>query len=310
MANMIAPNISTNPTGDKVSVRDIDFVTQFQRNFEALTQILGIVRPIKKASGSRLVAKTAVVSLDTNQVGEGEQIKASTVQFDVKDFGSITVEKFKTSIPIERISEYGYEVAVAMTDEEFRYELTDNVTGRFYTFLQTGTLVGMQKTWQAALAIARGGVINKWKKMGRTMTGIVGFANVMDAHKYLAEAGITTQTLNGIEYVKNFLGYETLILLSDDELPQKKVIAVPKNNLVAYFVDPADSDFARAGLVYTKAGETNLIGYHSQGNYDTATSDSYALMGLRLFAEYLDGICVVTVDSSKTATDPAVAPSA
>jgi hypothetical protein len=64
-------------------------------------------------------------------------------------------------------------------------------------------------------------------------------------------------------------------------------------NIVLYYVDPADSDFAKAGLVYaTGNGETNLIGFHTQGNYSTAVSEAFAVMGMTLFAEYLDAIAV------------------
>ena len=77
-----------------------------------------------------------------------------------------------------------------------------------------------------------------------------------------------------------------------------KVIATPVDNIDLYYVDPSDSDFAKAGLAYTVEGETNLIGFHTEGNYGTAVSDSFALMGLTLFAEYLDGIAVVEIDDS------------
>ena len=63
---------------------------------------------------------------------------------------------------------------------------------------------------------------------------------------------------------------------------------------------PSDSDFEKAGLVYTTDGETNLIGFHVEGNYGTVVSDNFALMGLTLFAEYLNGIAVVTYDPDYT----------
>ena len=62
-----------------------------------------------------------------------------------------------------------------------------------------------------------------------------------------------------------------------------------------YYVDPSDSDFAKAGLAYTADGETNLIGVHAQGDYTHAVSEMFAIMGLTLFAEYLDAIAVMTV---------------
>jgi hypothetical protein len=51
---------------------------------------------------------------------------------------------------------------------------------------------------------------------------------------------------------------------------------------------------AKLGLTYTVQGETNLIGFHAQGNYSTAVGESYALMGMSLWAEYLDGIAKIT----------------
>jgi hypothetical protein len=97
----------------------------------------------------------------------------------------------------------------------------------------------------------------------------------------------------GLQYVKNFMGAETMVLSS--EIPEGTVIATPSENIVLYYVDPADSDFAQLGLNYTTDGETNLIGFHANGNYSTAVGESYALMGLKLWAEYLDAIAVVTV---------------
>lgn len=89
----------------------------------------------------------------------------------------------------------------------------------------------------------------------------------------------------------------TIFLLSDSEIPADTVIATPVENIVMYYIDPNDSDFAKAGLVYTTSGETNLIGFHTQGNYNTAVSEAFAITGLVLFAEYLDGIAKITVNA-------------
>jgi hypothetical protein len=97
-----------------------------------------------------------------------------------------------------------------------------------------------------------------------------------------------------MNYIKNFMGYNTIFLLSDGELEAGKVIATPVENLALYYLDAADSDFARAGLEYTVDGVTNLIGFHTEGKYSHAVSECYAIMGATMFAEYLNGIAVVT----------------
>lgn len=279
----------------QVTAREIDFVTRFARNWEHLRDIIGIMRPIRKEPGAVLKSKTATVTLQSGTVGEGEDIPYSKAEVTEKPYAEMTVEKYAKAVSIESIKEHGYDAAVAMTDDAFLFELQNNVTDRFYQYLNTGTLTGTYDTFQMALAMAKGSVENKFKQMHRTATGVVGFANILDVYEYLGAANITVQNQFGFQYIKDFMGFNTIFLLSDEEIARGKVIATPVENIVLYFVDPSTSDFARAGLQYTTDGDTNLIGFHTQGNYNTAVSECFAIMGLTLFAEYLDAIAVITV---------------
>lgn len=278
-----------------VAAREIDFVTRFARNWEHLREILGIMRPIRKEPGAVLKTKIASVTLQSGAVGEGEDIPYSKAEVVETPYEEMTVEKYAKAVSIEAIKNYGYETAVAMTDDAFLFELQTNVTNRFYAYLNTGSLNSTETTWQRALAMAKGNVINKFKKMHRTATGVVGFVNVLDLYDYLGDRDITVQTAFGFQYIQNFLGFNTVFLLSDDEIKRGRVIATPVENIVLYYVDPSTSDFARAGLSYTTDGDTSLIGFHTQGNYNTAVSECFAIMGMTLFAEYLDGIAVIDV---------------
>ena len=282
-----------------VTVREIDFVTRFERNWEHLREIMGISRPIKKTPGTILRSKTATGSLQSGNVGEGEEIPYSKFTITETNYGPITIDKYAKAVSLESIKDYGYDVAVQMTDNAFLFELQQNVTDRFYTYLNTGALTSIETTFQMALAMAKGRVENKFKLMHRTITGVVGFVNVLDVYEYLGAASVTIQNQFGFQYIKDFMGYGTIFLLSEDEIARGKVIATAVENIVMYFVDPSESDFARAGLVYTTAGgETDLIGFHTQGNYTTAVSEEFAIVGLTLFAEYLDAIAVATVEAS------------
>lgn len=278
----------------QVTARELDFVSRFEANWDHLREILGIMRPIKKLPGAQLKSKYAEGTLQSGAVGEGEDIPYS--KFAVKEtiYDEMSIEKYAKAVSIEAIKDHGYDNAVQMTDDEFLFQLQTNVTDRFYAYLNTGTLkVDDANTFQMALALAKGSVVNKFKTMHRSATGIVGFVNVMDVYKYLGAADITVQNQFGFQYIKDFMGYNTVFLLGDDEIAQGRVIATAVENIVMYYVDPADSDFARAGLVYTTGeGETNLIGFHTQGNYNTAVSEAFAIMGLTLFAEYIDAIAV------------------
>ena len=287
-----------------VTAREVDFVTQFNRQWDALREILGITRPIKKAPGTKLVAyETSMVDSALqggSDVAEGEAIPYTQFKVEPVSYGDVTIEKYAKSVSIEAVAKYGAAIAVQKTDAQFLVELQSNVLTKFYKFLATGTLQGTQKTWQRALAIAKGAVLDKFAAMNKTVTDVVGFANIMDLYDYLGDKDITVQSQFGIQYVKDFLGYSTLFLLPEKYIASKTVIALPVENIDLYYIDPSDSEFAQLGLSYTVDGDTNLIGFHAVGDYSRASGDSFALMGMTLWAEYLDGIAIVTVGSSNT----------
>lgn len=280
-----------------VAAREQDFVSVFTSNWDALRAIMGIMRPIRKAPGTKLVSNKASIVMQDGTVGEGEEIPYSKAKVEPVAYGDITVEKYAKAVSIESVAKFGAEVAVQKTDEAFLNELQNKVLTKFYTFLKTGTLTATETTWQRALAMAKGAVLDKFQKMRKSVTEVVGFANILDFYDYLGDKDITIQTMFGLNYVENFLGYKTLFLLSDPDIARNQVIALPVENIDLYYIDPSDSDFAKLGLNYTVQGETNLIGFHVEGNYKTAVGEAFALMGMALWAEYLDGIAVYTVSA-------------
>lgn len=290
-----------NMTGDaqiQVRAREIDFVTSFGNNMQVLLDIMGITRMIKKGNNTTLKVKTASGTLQSGTVAEGEEIPMSQYKVEEREFDTIRIEKYRKGVSLEAIAERGYEAAVEMTDEEFKSDLQNKVTDRFYNQLKMGSLVGHELTWQMAVAMAIGKVKDKFKKMKRTATGVAVWVNTLDVYKYVGGADITIQTAFGMEYIKNFLGADIVFISS--EINQNVVIATPLNNMIAYYVDPADSEFVKAGLSYTTDAATGFIGFHAQGNYDRAISDMFAIMGVRLFVEYLDAIAMISVGSADT----------
>ena len=284
------PNVYNN-----VTAREIDFVTRFNDNWDALRDIMGIMRPIRKAPGSTLISYTADVTLEDGNVDPGHVIPYSKATITQVKKGDLTIQKYAKAVPIEDVNKYGAAIAVEKSDDAFLTKLQNVVLTKFYAFLKTGTLgTGVSaSTWQDALAKAQGEVLNKFATMQKDVTAVVGFANILDAYDYLGAADITVQTQFGMTYIKDFLGYSTLFLLPATQIERGTVIATPVENIDLYYIDPSDSEFARLGLSYTTQGETNLIGFHAQGNYSTAVGESYALMGMALWAEYLDGIAKI-----------------
>ncbi len=278
-----------------VTAREVDFVNRFNDNWDALRDILGIMRPIRKAPGTALISYSADVALEDGNVEPGHVIPYSKATITQVARGDLTIQKYAKAVPIEDVNKYGAAIAVEKSDDAFLTKLQNVVLSNFYTFLNTGTLTASAANWQAALAKAQGEVLNKFATMQKDVTAVVGFANILDAYEYLGAADITVQTRFGLNYVQDFLGYSVLFLLPETQIARNTVIATPVENIDLYYIDPGDSEFAKLGLNYTTQGETNLIGFHAQGNYSTAVGESYALMGMALWAEYLDGIAVVTM---------------
>ena len=288
------PNI-TGVADITVKAREVDFVSRFTSNWDALREIMGIMRPIRKQPGTTLTSYSATVALQDGGVGEGEEIPYSKATLTPAAYNDVTIKKYAKAVSIEAVNKHGAAIAVQKTDQAFLNELQSEVMDEFYNFLQTGTLTDTQATFQSAVAMAIGRVTDKFKKMHLSSSEIVVFVNTLDVYKYLGSAEITVQTASGVSYMKNFMGASTLIMSS--EIPEGKVIATPAENIDMYYVDPSDSDFAQLGLNYTVDGETNLIGFHANGNYSTAVGESFAIMGVTLWAEYLDGVAVVTISA-------------
>ena len=101
------PNVYTD-----VAAREIDFVSRFGQNWDALMNIMGIMRPIKKTPGTQLVSYTADVTLESGAVDPGEVIPYSKATIVAAAKDDVTIEKYAKAVPIEDVSKYGAAIAV------------------------------------------------------------------------------------------------------------------------------------------------------------------------------------------------------
>lgn len=281
-----------------VQAREKDFVSRFSKDWEELRNVLGISREIKKESGTVLTSYKTSITLASGKVDPGNVIPYSKAKIQEVSHADLTIDKYAKAITIEEVDKYGVAVAIEKSDDAFLDELQGVVLDDFYDVITDNdeAMGDTYATFQMAVSMAIGKVKDKFKKMRKKSTNIVVFVNTLDLYAYLGDTPITLQTAFGMEYVKNFLGASTMFVTS--EIPQGKVIAIPVDNIVAYYIDPSSSDFAKLGLVYTVDGDTNLIGFHAGGNYSTAVGESYAIMGLKLWLEYADGVAINTIDAN------------
>ena len=288
---------TTKAANISATARAIDFVSRFQANWEALLEVLNVSRPIEKMPGTILKAYTASVTLETSPVAEGDEIPYSLASVSPVAVQDVTLGKYAKGVSIEAITTYGAELAVRRTDEAMINEIQDEIISAWYTFAATGALTGTAETFQMGVAKAVGMVRNKFKSIRRNAGTVVGFVNMLDAYEYLGAANLIVQTQFGLTYVENFMGMDRLILSSD--IPQGTIIATPAENIVVYYVNPSNADYAAGGLEYVTVGETPMIGAAVVGNYRNAVGELYCLTGVGLWAEFLDGIAVITVGDSE-----------
>lgn len=289
----VTPNTTTTAQ-ITIQAKEVDLAARFSSTWEALSEIMGIMRPIRKTPGTRLVSSKASVTLQDGNVAEGDEVPLSQATVEPVAHKDLTLKKYNKRVTVEAVEKYGAAVAVQKTDDALLNELQGVVLDEFYEFALTGSLTGSEATFQMAVSMAIGKVKDKFKKMRLNYGQVVVFANTLDVHRYLGSTTITTQTTNGVEYLKNFLGAD--VLIASSEIPEGKVVAIPADNIVLYYIDPEDGDFQELGLVYTTAGgDTNLIGVHKEGVYGRASGDTHVLMGMAMWAEYLDAIAVIDV---------------
>lgn len=283
-------------TDFSVEARRNDFVTSFAQNWQALRDIMGVARPIKKQPGTVLKSYNASLVLEDGNVPEATEIPLSKAHVEEVAHAELNIKKYGKAISIEDVDKYGEEVAIELTDDAFRSELLGEIMGEFYDFALTGTLKPAGATdFQSGVALAIGAVKNKFKSMRKDGSRVVVFVNTLDAYKYLGVASIGTQTQFGLEYLKSFMGAETMILAGDEEIPQGTIVAIPVNNIVDYYADPSNSAFAKMGLRYTVDADAPMLGFAIEGDYSTATGNNWAIMGHKLWAEYLDAIAVINL---------------
>lgn len=294
---MAVKSNTTKAANISATARAIDFVSRFQANWEGLLEILNVSRPIEKAPGTILKAYNASVTLQTSPVAEGDEIPYSLASVTPAAITDVTLKKYAKGVTIEAITQYGAELAVRKTDEAMINEIQEGIISDWYTFAQTGSLTGTADTFQMGVAKAVGMVRNKFKSIRRSVGTVVAFVNMLDAYEYLGAAGLTIQNQFGMTYIENFMGVDRLILSSD--LPQGTIIATPAENICVYYVNPGNADYAAGGLEYTTVGVTPMIGAHINGNYSHAVGELFAICGMSIWAEFLDGIAVITVGESE-----------
>lgn len=287
----VVPNTTTSKNFN-IDPKLIDYVERFNDSWEAWSEILGIMRPIKKLPGTTLRAYKVTVDLNDTEYVEGDEVALSQANVEEVKHKDLELTPDRMRVTAKAVKDYGAEIAVRKTRSAFLNAVRGKVLDEFYAFALTGTLTGNEDTFQMAVAMAVARVKDKFKKMRLDYGNIVVFANTLDVGRYQGGAAITMQNREGIEHLKDFLGANTMVVTS--EIPEGTVLAIPAENMNLYYLDPADADLQELDLnYYTGNGDISVIGVAQEGVYSHVSGDTHVLYGLTLWAEYLDAIAVI-----------------
>lgn len=282
-------------SADLVWVREQEFVEIFSESIKKLMEALGVTRKIQKQDGTVLKTYKATGTLESGDVAEGEIIPLSKYKTTAKNWGEITLKKWRKATTAEAIIEKGFDQAVDMTTDRMLKDVQKAIRKQFFDFLKTGTTKIQGKGLQGKLAQA-------WGKLQVLFEDdeieSVFFVNQLDVAGYLETAQISTQTAFGMTYIENFLGLGTVILNSS--VPEGTVYATAKDNIVLYYISATGAGLSKAFDFTTD--QTGYIGIHETADYASLTASDTVISGIVLLAERLDGVVVATESAAETAT--------
>jgi hypothetical protein len=278
--------------------QSVDFTEQFTQGIQTLLNALGVVRMQPLANGSQIkIYKSEVTKVD-GAVGEGEVIPLSKVTRKLADTLTLSFKKYRKQTSIEAIqSAGGVTPAIVDTDNKLMREIQKDVKSELFGYI-TKTDAAKTKAngdnFQKSMANALGQLAVKWEDYDTTT---VAFVNPLDLYGWLGNQVISVQTAFGLQYIQNFLGFNTIILSS--EVPQGTIAATVADNINYYY-----APIASVGSLFNMTSdETGLIGVTHDAVNNNLTYETVVTMANVLTTERLDGIVLSSIESTPAKAD-------
>lgn len=278
-------------------VRAVDFASRFDKQIEILENLFPNLRMIERKPGEQLYSKKESVTLNTEPVGEGEEIPYNAVEFTEVPVGKVDLDKQAIAPTIEQVLKSGYSAAQAADDDQL-FKMMNKIATNMVNFIATGTLTSDYTTVDFASAVSEAvaQVQTKWENMNLGYSEIVGFVNTLDMYRYFGANPPTTQRDFALDYIKDYFGISKLFYSA--KIPQGKVLATPAENIIMDYVNFNHPDIEKMGFQFTTTGERGLIGVTTNPVKNRMVSELIAVTGVGLRAEYLDGIANITISST------------
>ena len=279
--------MAENLTENLVKAVAVDYVEQFGRQMRSLTELLGAYDPIALPIGSVLKTYTSKVTLAGGVVPKGDLIPLSEVEMEDGPTYELVYDKRRKAVAAEDIQKYGFERAIAMTDEALIKELHKGIRTKLVANLSGATGTATGAGLQASLANAWGKVQTAFED---DAVNLVAFVNPEDAADYLGRAEISTQTMFGMKYVENFLGVDLVFINS--QITKGTAFVTAANNLKVAYAN-VRGEMSKAFPFITDS--TGIIGILHDVNASHLTAETVTLSATVMFAERLDGVVKATI---------------
>lgn len=286
-------------TSQDLTAQSIDFVERFSSSVKGLLNALTGVRLVPMANNSVVKTYTSKVTKAANTtVDEGELIPLTKVERKVDQTYTLALnDKLRKVTTFEAIQSLGYQRAVANTDQKLLNIAQKDAKSGLFNALDSKatTKVTGAKNLQQAISKGLGKVLSYFEDLDGA-TGTVAFVNTDDFYSWLGNQQITVQNSFGLNYLKNFLNVNTIIL--SNSVKAGTVYVTVTNNLAMYYVDMA-GDAGKAFNMQTD--ESGLIGVTHSRLDDHLSYQTVAAGGWQFIPERTDGIASVAIDTASDA---------
>lgn len=290
---------------DVVTALDVEFIENFKHDVDQLTEVLGIFGTETMTAGTALYQYKVEGSLDASEVAEGDEVPLSKYTVKKTSIGELETKPYRKLTTRQAILKAGFENAVLKTDDKMVKDVRADIVKGFFEFLGKGTGTAKGVGIQGVLAQVDAAINNALEDNNDSTERIVHFVNRNDIADYLAKAQVTTQTVFGMTYIKDFLGVTDIFVTN--KVAKGTVYATPVENIHIYGAD--FGALSQAGIEYT-VQDGGLIGVHHVPNYARTSAETHVLCGVTMLPEVVNYIVKGTVEAEPAAAAAARAKAA
>ena len=294
---------NTIKAADIAAAQDKLFVANFDHEVDRLIEVLGLFGVETATAGQAFYQYKVTGKLNDAEVEEGDETPLSHYKVEKVSFGEFEIHPYRKLVTAQAILKSGYENACLKTDNQMVKDIRADRLKQFFEFLKGEQIKDIDgkasiktatgKTLQATLAYMQSTLGDTLEDNNDEVSDneLVWFVNRTDIADYLADKDVTTETLYGMTYIKNFLGIVSNLFVTN-KVEAKTIYVTPASNIRIYAPDFAELD--TAGLSY-ETSANNLIGIHHQPAYNRTSCETYALTGMTIIPEIVDYIVKGTI---------------